>query len=46
MAPGADLHADVAVGADFTPVVKASFGIYLPAQGSVDLFLFIQRYGV
>ena len=31
MAPGADLHADAAVGAHLAPVGEAGFGIEFPA---------------
>ena len=43
MAPGAYPHTDVAIGADFAPVVKTGFGIQLPTQGAVEFLLIPQR---
>ncbi len=46
MAPRAHPHTDVAVGADFAPVVKTGFCIQLPPQSAVDFRLIIQGDGV
>ena len=46
MAPGAHPHADVAVGPDFAPIIKASFSIQLPAQCTVDFGRIVRWNGV
>ena len=46
MAPGANPHADIAVGAHFAPVIEAGFGIQLPPQCAVEFDWIIQRNGV
>jgi len=46
VAPGTNPHADVAIGAHLAPVVKAGFGVQLPASGAVDDLLIVRRYGI
>ena len=45
MAPGAYLHADIAIRADFSPVIETGLRIQFPAECTVEGFGIIQRDG-